>query len=593
MPTSPYLVSLLVTQATGGQPSRLELVADQGDSIGPLTLKIPGLFDGIEAMEGGGPRQYRYVRLNVPGGTYAAQVLDASPAQLPGFTTEPFTFTDPPVNVVKGCTDPDADNYDPAATDEDGSCAYTQRLLAADLPELAPLGVPLLTSLSSQHAAGALVGTGATVLIDLTALGSQAGAQLRVDGYLLTSGPLIAPRRFVDAPTLLAALQALPVLAAAYVFTQPMPGQVLITARAVGVPGAPTVSTTSAAIALTATAGVAELYSQRRYAWGCYVEVWAGCGTLFGGAVDKSTAVLAQRLTLPYRADNAYLFDVATALRGFTGHAYPLPDGSCPDRLVSYFLRFGEEYADAPTGLRRVRSTYETPVAWGLEAMVVPAPIDGVRLLSSRPGAWAVVPGRRAVVGLLASDPAPLGVVARLRLATSRTTQDVALGELASPQAVTGAVPAWLLPPGALSGELRLADDTGAVGEPLASFEAQAQGAGLTFVNREGSADTFFFAGTNEETDKRTGASFSNASGPVDLSAEFQAGTKLYTGLIDLPTWDWLRQQLGTTPAVWLETEAGPLRVRLADVATESDSLKGEYSLAVTLNPPPLRGLSS
>jgi hypothetical protein len=499
----------------------------------------------------------------------------------------------PPPSQVYGCTDPEADNYDPAATDDDGSCVYTPRLVAAALPELAPLGVPLWASLAATPIPGAVPAL-ATVLIDLSALGSQAGVQLRVDGYLFTSGPLIVPGRFLDADTLLVALLSFPALVAAYTFTQPVPTQVLLTSKVYGLPGLPTVSTSNpVSVLLTTTAGVAQLYSQRPYQWGCFVEIWAGCGMLFGGPVDKTTAVLAQRLPLAYRADNAYQLDIAQALRGFTGHAYPAGNGSCPDRLISYFLRFGEEYSDTATGLRRVRRTYETPVRWGLEAMLVPEPVGGVYVLSSRPSPWRVVSGRRAMAALLTKQADPLALVLRYRLATSRATQDETLSVAADPQQVISYVPSWQFPDGTLSGELRASDDNGTVGAALARIEAQADGVGLTFVNREGGCDTFFFFGNNEETDKRTAATYSNTAGLVNLSADFQAGTKLYSGLLDFDTWNWLRQQLGVTPTVWLETTAGPVRVLLAEVATESDTQKGEYSLAVTLNPPLLRGLSN
>jgi len=586
----PSLISFVLTQPTATQPSKLVVRAALGDSTGPLTIDIPGVTSGVEAMDAVvGLPEYDYTRIGVPPGGYGCFVYDASPDKLPGFGFD-FIVNAPP-SLVYGCTDPDADNYDPAATADNGSCSYTPHLVAADLPELAPLGVPLWASVSATPINGN-VPTYAAVLIDLSQLVGRAGVAVLVDGNRFVSGPLIAPNRYTDAASLLVALQGLPTLTAAYALSQPMPDQVLVQARTFGLPGAPTVSTTQpGVVTLTATAGVPELYSQRRPQWGCYVEVWAGCGSLYGGAVDKKTATLAQRLVLPYREDNAYQVDVAPALRGFTGHAYPLGDGTCPDRLVSYFLRFGEEFADTATGLRRVRSTYETPVVWGLEAMEVPAAVGNVRLLSSRPQPWRLVPGRRAVAAALTSAPT-LDSIAQYRLATSRTTTRDQLRAGAAQQVRTLAATWALTVAGALSGELRAAP-AGVAEVVLARFEVQAQGVGVTFVNREGGGDTVYFLGNNEEGDKRTAATFTGSGGPATLSAEFQAGTKLYSGLLDFATWHWLRTQLSTTPAVWLETDTGPVRVLLADVATEADTQKGEYSLAVTLNPPPVRGLSS
>lgn len=491
------------------------------------------------------------------------------------------------VGPVVGCTDPDADNYDPNATDNNGSCTYTQRLtLATELPELAALGVPLTVALASAPVAGA-VAAPATCLLDLLTLGSTIGVQVRVDGYLFTSGPLIVPGRYENAATLLAELRAQPVLAASYVFSQPSPAQVLVTARTPGLPGAPTVTTSNAArVSVAPTAGAAALHSQRRYRWGCYVEVWAGCGSVFGGDTDKTKAQLAQRLPLDYRADNRYEFDIASALRQFTGHAYPVADGSCPDRLVSYFLRFGEEFADTATGLRRTRSTYESAVAWGLEAMEVPAPVGGLRVLSARPGPWPVAVGDDLPVWLL-GQPGGAGLALRYRLATSRATTDLGLAHAVATGAVTRTPNALGAAVGALSGELRAGDAV------LARLAFGASGYKLTFVNRQGGCDVVYLAGSQDPNTKRTATGFTNSDGAQQLQAEMALPTRLYSRLLDYATWDWLRRELGTSPRAWLDTPAGRVEVSITDVGVESDAIKQEYSLYVDYQTAPVRGLSN
>lgn len=586
MPTAPFLVSVSYTQPTATVPTgTLSILADLGDSVGPLTFEITGVTGGI--VGGNAPAgygQYAYTQSGVAPGTYDAFIYDASPAKLP---PSKFSVTvNPPPPAVRGCTDPDADNYDPLATLDNGSCAYSVRVtMATDLPELAPLGVPLRVAFASAAVVGA-VAAPATALLELANLGAAIGVQVRVNGYLFSSGPVIVPGRFRDAASLVAALRAQPVLAASYTFSQPSPTQVLVTARTPGLPGTPTVTTSNAALlSVASTPAVAGLHSERRLRWGCYVEVWAGCGNVFGGPLDKKTAVLAQRLPLDYRPDNRYEFDIASALRQFTGHAYPLADGSCPDRLVSYFLRYGEEYADSPTDLRRPRSTYESPIAWGLEAMTVPAPVGGLRVLSSRPSPWQVALGDRLPVAVLAA-PSDARLVLRSRLATTRATTDA---QLVRPVA-TGVVTqgnALAAPAGTLAGELRIG------GAVLAALTFGAKGPLLTFVNLEGGTDSVRFGGLPDENSKRSASTYTNGAGPQTVAAELAMPTRLYSGRLDRATWDWLRRELGTSPTAWLDTPAGALPVTITDVVPDSDLVKGEYFLAVDYSPAPVRGLSN
>ena len=145
MATNPYLVSLSVTQPTLADPAgTLYIVANQGDSVGPLTVEIPGVTNGLMSMNAPAPPgygNYAYLQTGIPAGAgYQVSVYDASPAKLPGFGRD-FVI-DPAPQQVLGCTDRDALNFDANASADDGSCRYSPP------PPLAPLfQVPLLQSL--------------------------------------------------------------------------------------------------------------------------------------------------------------------------------------------------------------------------------------------------------------------------------------------------------------------------------------------------------------------------------------------------------------------------------------------------------------
>lgn len=595
-------MAFVLISATPTQPvppattGTAHLVVGGTDGSG-VSIYVSGVVSTVP-MQPGANDTAEYTTPALAPGIYVGGAARDSDGQAIGFQFEILAPA-----PVPGCTDPDADNYDPAATQDDGSCAYSPRLaLAAPLPELAPVGVPLVVVLGSLPVAGAAPAP-ASVLIDLSALPAPGTspaltAWVRVDGYLFTYGPLIVPGRFADAPSLLAALQAQPVLVASYLLVAVGTTGVRITAREPGLPATPTVLTGGnglAAITLAATPGEAALHSQRRQRWGCYLEVWAGCGSVFGGPVDKTTAVLAQRLPLDYRPDNLYSFDLAPALSQFTGHAYPLADGSCPDRLVSYFVRYGEVYTDPVSGLRTSPArSYESPVCWGIEAMELPGRLrSGAYLLSARPGPWAVAVGDRVPAWLLSKPNPALRNVVRYRLATARATTDYQPGHDVATGQVTQAGDRLRVAAGALSGELLLRDTVLDTEESVVKLVFGATGQLLTFVNRQGGFDTQYFDGTADPGSKRTAAGFTNTAGPQQLTAEAAQPTRLTSGLLDFATWAWLRRELTTSPAAWLETSLGAVPVRLTDVALEGDPLTGIYSATVDYETDPVRGLSN
>jgi hypothetical protein len=139
---NPFLVSATLTQPTATTATAtLVLVADQGDSIGPLTLDIIGVSGGIVAMQAvPGTSTYSYTQRDIPAGqAYRVVVYDASPAKLPGFETRIVVDPQP---IVTGCTDPSALNYAEGATNENGTCTYSP-----PAPPAPFFNVPLLQAL--------------------------------------------------------------------------------------------------------------------------------------------------------------------------------------------------------------------------------------------------------------------------------------------------------------------------------------------------------------------------------------------------------------------------------------------------------------
>lgn len=115
------LVSLLLTQPTASVPTGGVTVAARGGNpdLTQLFLDIPGLTTGTESMLQQAAGYYSVFSGAAPG-AYEGTITDqATPTTRLNFS---FVLLPPP---VLGCTDPAADNYDPYATQDNGSCAYT------------------------------------------------------------------------------------------------------------------------------------------------------------------------------------------------------------------------------------------------------------------------------------------------------------------------------------------------------------------------------------------------------------------------------------------------------------------------------------
>lgn len=567
-------------------------------------------FDGSAVVIGSytGPPGVGLLIPDLPEGTCALSFIndDGSDGQSVPIAVVPGSGSGP---AVPGCTDPESDNYDPNATYNDGSCFISPRLtLAEELPALVANGRPVWVTLNSPAIAGA-VPAKADGFINLELLGSTAGVELVVNGYRLESGPVLLATNFADAPSLVEALNAIGPLAAAYDIHQSQDDEVRLTAWAEGTRFNLDLSSSDAGkVMVVALDGVNRYHSQRRQQWGCYLEVWAGApqtnpstfadlysdvyrdtyGELTASPGGAPRPVLAQRIELPYRADNAYRFEISKALQKFTDHAYPQADGSCPDRLCSFFLKFGEVYATADS-IRRQRNAYVSGVSWALDAVEIVEPFDYDNqhyLLSSRPLPWRSYRARCAPSVLLGN--------------TSGTgTRDVLLGGVTfgggvssqfAPTADEGTVRRLDLSGGFFDSMLR---GNVAVGDAVAGvtpivdydFEVEGPGHALTFANGQGGHDTFIFEGLREELTKYAPSGYATGTGIGTRSATTPEAFRLNSGPLTRAEYLWLRRELGNTPAVWYETPGTPQAVSLTAFSPDPDEVKAEYFLAVDCQP--------
>lgn len=112
-----YVGSTAVTATAGGT---ITVRASGGTAPLYAAFAIPYLRQQLLPNAQG---QLETVFQNIPAGKYDGAIADSTnPAQSVTFTVTVDGYAQP---TTKGCTDPAADNYDPSATKDDGSCTYT------------------------------------------------------------------------------------------------------------------------------------------------------------------------------------------------------------------------------------------------------------------------------------------------------------------------------------------------------------------------------------------------------------------------------------------------------------------------------------
>jgi hypothetical protein len=108
-----FATATAATATTGGTVS-----VQASGGLAPLQITLVELNIHVQATSG-----VAISVPNVPAGTYTVRVIDGGlpPQRVDGsVTVAPYQTA-----AVQGCTDPTADNYDPKATVDNGSCTYT------------------------------------------------------------------------------------------------------------------------------------------------------------------------------------------------------------------------------------------------------------------------------------------------------------------------------------------------------------------------------------------------------------------------------------------------------------------------------------
>lgn len=591
------LISLDTVQPTATMPTGAVQILVTGGAPG-YTCTIPGLVTNAALTQQ--PVGWLFYRELIDPGVYTATITDsAANAQslVVGFEI---------IAARGGCRDPEADNYDPLATYENGSCSFSPRVeLATAIQPLVPNGRPVLIELSSAELPGA-VPAKADAFINLVGLGGALDIEIVVNGYRFTSGPLLLPTNYTDAPSLVEALNAVQALAADYLIKLNQDDELRITARETGTPHNITITTNAPnLVSIVSLPGVNRYRSQSRSRFAVWLEVWTGApdsnpstfsdiyedayrdryGRLISSSSVGAAPVLAQRFEMEYRADNRYIFDIAAALRQFTGHAYPTADGSCPDRLCSYFLKYGELYATTgPT--RRQRTAYASAVGWAIDAVELVAPFAAnCYLLTRRPAPWRSFRASASPSLLLGNQPGPALYDSQL----TRSRFDGISATQAGPVVAQGRVTRLTLPgaffDGQLSGSLEI-NTPGAGFIEVAQLDLLlADGPAVTFANGQGGFDTVIFEGAREEITKRSAAVYATTTGSALRSAQLPEAFRLNSGLLTRAEWLWLRRELGNSPAAWLESSDGPQPIALTAFAAEADELLGLYTITIDCDP--------
>ncbi|WP_375436667.1 hypothetical protein [uncultured Hymenobacter sp.] len=468
----------------------------------------------------------------------------------------PLCGYNPPVDPspVRGCMDPEASNYNAAATQDDGSCVYDPRLVPSTLPHLAALGLPLLFTL--QSAATGQVPAAARLLLTVGML--TEGAVLTINGEsftAVTTNP--APGEFSSGITLATALASSVTLTARYRVSQPAPDQVQLVALASGSQLTPVVSFRVPApnpdpgFTVNLTPGVDELRSQTKAEWGCYVEIWAIPGAVWGQPDnDLSQIYLVERLEQLYQASNRYVFDLAPALLPLVGHSRQ----TSTDRLVAYFVRYGEVYVPANEQVRQRLVVADTGGRWGLES-AVPVPALAGSLVLSVPCPGGVLPTDRATYAERLYVLAPAGAavqVQRRTLSYAGVPSTQVLNRVAGGGVETIELSSLLTP--LVDASLRTTLTVSVAGAALGSYvlEHKPAAAYLVFLSRRGAYETVWFRGVEEPAPKRQAQLYAKGRNQAVARVNLTLARRLTSGLLTRAGLDWLCEELASSPVVLL-----------------------------------------
>ncbi|RSK33953.1 hypothetical protein [Hymenobacter metallilatus] len=488
-----------------------------------------------------------------------------------------------PPAPVPGCMDTEATNYNANATEDNGTCVYTPRLDVSTLPRLAAVGVPLLFTVQSAETGQASVR--ARLLLTVASL--VAGTVLTLQGETFTAvATNPGPGQFASAATLATVLASSVTLSARYRVSQPDATSVELVALAEGSQFTPQASTSDeqGGLTLQLTAGVDGLRSQTKKEWGCYVEIWAVPEAAFGGAVNLSSAYLVDRLEQLYRTGNRYTFDLSPALLPLVGHSRT----TSTDRLVAYFVRFGEMYIPEGEQLRRRLVVADTDVCFGLES-AVPVPPLATRLSLSVPMPQGRVPVGRASyperVYLLAEAGATVRAQLDTRSATgvlsTQSVQAVAAGGVHT-LALGGLLSQ--LPAEALFSNLTLQVN----GQPVGGgrYQHAPARACLHFLSRRGAYETIWLLGLTEPAPKRSAQLYSRGTSQAVRRVELEPVRKLASGPLTRGGLDWLCDELATSPEVYLlDEQLEPVVV--TGFSPDYNEPENTYSLTLDVVPAP------
>lgn len=507
-----------------------------------------------------------------------------------------------PAEPVYGCTNPEASNYDPAATVDNGSCILPERLTIDALPELAVVGNSIAATLHS-------VTTGqeprkATATLVLGAVGYA--TQLTVNGQLFTFSLSPELGQFYDADTLAQAFFDNEYVSTRYVISQPAAGQVALTALVQGSAFTPDITVSDETITVSVTPGVDAFRSQTKKSWGCYLEVW-GCAGVYGENVSKQSAELLERSELLYAPGNTYAFDIASVLRLHTGHSL-FSEG---DRLKPYFLRYGEVYSPDGLAVRRRYPVGESGVLWGLEGALPLSSLNEVRapLLLNRQldGAVPLHGGAYAeALYILAAPEGQLKLTVDFTRFDGSTVREVLLTtqpaggvqRLSLQQVFSRAhalSTAGRVASCAITADLTLGQAASVLGVMRYSFTLPTgRERCLVFLTSLAAYEAVWITGLTEPAVGRSVQAY-RAGTPNNATTSsrntkvqrvnLRPSERFHSGLLSRQAFEFLSTELAASPEVYLYEAGAYTACQLTDIDARAEVVEHEYYLSFSLEP--------